>query len=72
VDRVEAPAPDVHRLWLADGTRVVLRPSGTEAKFKYYCEAIEPVAAGEEPGPARRRAGERLAAVVDELQVLLG
>ena len=65
------PADDVLRLLLADDTRVVLRPSGTEPKFKYYCEALEAVAAEEDPAAARSRAEERLAGIVTDLRGLL-
>lgn len=34
------PKSDVIRFWLADGTKIVIRPSGTEPKIKLYC-AIE-------------------------------
>ena len=73
VVRSDRPAPDVLRLWTADDTRVTVRPSGTEPKLKYYCEAVEPV----EPGPtgaatARARAGHRLDAVVDDVRGLFG
>ena len=30
------PPGDVLRLWLADGSRVIVRPSGTEPKIKLY------------------------------------
>ena len=52
----DRPGSGVLRLWLADNTRVVLRPSGTETKFKYYCEAVEPVAPRENPEEARAHA----------------
>ncbi|GAA2246394.1 phospho-sugar mutase [Rarobacter faecitabidus] len=56
------PTPGV-RLLAADGTRVVIRPSGTEPKVKAYLEVIEPLdrgATSEEIAEARRRAAERL------------
>lgn len=68
---VERPTTGVTRLWLADNTRVVLRPSGTETKVKYYCEAVEPVAPEEDPEDARKRARRRLDAVTSELLALL-
>jgi phosphomannomutase len=71
VEATDQPAPDVLRLHLADRTRVVVRPSGTEPKLKHYCEAIEAVAGHESPDDARQRARYRAEAVVDALRPLL-
>ena len=65
------PPTDGVRLRLADGSRVIVRPSGTEPKLKAYLEVVEPVAAGEPVAEARRSADERLAALraaVEELR----
>lgn len=35
------PKSDVIRLWLADETKIVVRPSGTEPKIKFYCAVKE-------------------------------
>jgi phosphomannomutase len=34
------PPTDGLRIWLADGIRIIIRPSGTEAKLKCYIEVI--------------------------------
>ncbi len=65
VVRQDQPAGDVIRLWLEDDTRVVLRPSGTEPKSKYYCEAIEKVITS--PEAAREAARGRLNQLTAEL-----
>src|SRR5207247_2054284 len=36
VGRFDLPSSDVIILYLADGTKVVARPSGTEPKIKFY------------------------------------
>jgi phosphomannomutase len=58
-------------LHLADRTRAIVRPSGTEPKLKGYLEVIEPVTAGDVAG-ARARAADRLsryqAALLAELE----
>lgn len=35
------PKSDVLRFWLEDGTKIVIRPSGTEPKIKLYCAVQE-------------------------------
>lgn len=35
------PKSDVLRFWLSDGTKIVIRPSGTEPKIKIYCAVQE-------------------------------
>jgi phosphomannomutase len=67
----DQPSTGTARWFLQDRTRVLVRPSGTEAKLKYYLEAIEEVHPGEPPGVARGRARVRLVRVEAELRRLL-
>ncbi len=70
VDRVDdlqegvddLPPGDVLRLWLADGSRVVVRPSGTEPKLKLYLDVR---------GESRDDAGARIGALADGARALL-
>ena len=55
------PASDILRLWLEDGSRVIVRPSGTEPKIKVYIDA-----SSVEGTPARRQAVAQ--ATVDRLE----
>jgi phosphomannomutase len=36
------PPTDGLRMWLSGGIRIIIRPSGTEAKLKCYIEVISP------------------------------
>ena len=58
------PPTDGLRYGLADGSRVIVRPSGTEPKLKVYLEVVEPVGEGAVRA-ARERAAARLGAVTD-------
>jgi phosphomannomutase len=60
---VDQPAPDVVVLWLEDGGRVVVRPSGTEPKLKVYLLTVVPAGAHE----AAREALEELRLGVADL-----
>lgn len=79
-DYLDRPAPestDLLRFDLADGTRVQIRPSGTEPKLKAYVEVIEPVdgVLGEASGRARVRLDGMLGAVgalLDDVRSGLG
>ncbi len=70
----DLPPTDALRFTLADGVRVVARPSGTEPKLKCYLEAMVPVDATTDVGlhDARATAGRRLVSVRDDLSVALG
>ena len=55
------PPGDILRIWLEDGSRVIVRPSGTEPKLKAYIDA-----SSDEGTPAERQAAA--AAVVADLE----
>ena len=57
---LDLPASNVIAYALAGGSRVTLRPSGTEPKIKYYFELREALGAAETVAQARDRGGERL------------
>ncbi|HSN06517.1 MAG TPA: phospho-sugar mutase [Candidatus Angelobacter sp.] len=71
------PPTDGVRLRLAERTRVVVRPSGTEPKLKCYLEVVVPVTSDEAPGTAdveaaRLVATRRLAELKEGMAVTLG
>ena len=43
IQKMEFPESDVLTFWLADQTKLVIRPSGTEPKIKIYCGACSEV-----------------------------
>lgn len=57
------PPTDGLRWYTTDGSRVIVRPSGTEPKVKIYLEVIEPVPGREGLAAARATASKRLAAI---------
>ncbi|MCA1783034.1 MAG: phospho-sugar mutase [Dermatophilaceae bacterium] len=62
------PPTEGLRYLLADRTRVIVRPSGTEPKVKIYCEVIEPVS--DDLASARSRARARMSAVRETMESL--
>ena len=64
------PPTEGVRWFLADGSRVIGRPSGTEPKIKVYLEAIEPVPDRDQLAGSRRTASERLAALRTAMESL--
>ena len=60
VTTLDMPASNVLSFYLADETRLMVRPSGTEPKIKFYFEICEPVTGGDYRG-ARESAAKRLA-----------
>ena len=57
------PPTDGLRYHLADDSRVIVRPSGTEPKLKVYLEVVVPVAGPGTLGKARTEGARRLALV---------
>ena len=66
----QLPPTDGLRFTLAEGARVVARPSGTEPKLKCYLEAVVPVE-GSGLAAARSTAEQRLASVRSDLDAAL-
>ena len=61
------PASDILRFWLADGSRVIVRPSGTEPKLKVYLDTSSSEGTAGERIAAATSAVENLAAGVPDL-----
>ena len=74
VGTADLPPTEGLRYRLAEGSRVVVRPSGTEPKLKCYLEVVVPVEAGDEGGvdAARIVAVGRLDAIRQDLARALG
>ena len=68
----DLPPTDGLRFHLADGARVVVRPSGTEPKLKCYLEVVVPVDPGAGVDAARISAAARLDALGADAIAALG
>ena len=64
------PPTDGLRYLLEDGSRVIVRPSGTEPKLKVYLEVVEPTGGSDRLADARRTARQRLAVLRTALEDL--
>ena len=60
---IDLPKSNVLVFSLADGSRVIARPSGTEPKMKIYFDVREPMQDGDTLETAKRRAHDRLSAL---------
>jgi phosphomannomutase len=67
----ELPATDGLRYLMVDGSRVVVRPSGTEPKLKAYLEVVQPVEQ-DDVAAARTTATARLATLKQSVAALIG
>jgi len=68
----ELPPTDGLRYRLADGARVIVRPSGTEPKLKCYLEVVVPVNPEDGVDAARIAAAGRLDALRDGIKTAAG
>lgn len=62
IEAIDLPATPLLRYLAEDGSMVMVRPSGTEPKLKFYAEAVVD---GDDPAVARAIAAERVDAVLD-------
>jgi phosphomannomutase len=68
----DLPPTDGLRYRLADGARVIVRPSGTEPKIKAYLEVVLPVDPEDGVGAARIAAAGRLDALRNDVKAAMG
>ena len=71
VAKLALPVSNVLSYVLVGGTRIVIRPSGTEPKLKYYIDHREPVSADESLDVADKRATAAIAAIDGAVDGLL-
>ena len=62
------PPTDGLRYLLEEGSRIIVRPSGTEPKLKVYLEVVEPVSS--DLSTARKVAAARLTAIRTAMEEL--
>ena len=72
VQALSTPPTDLVALTLADGSRLQVRPSGTEPLLKFYFETVEPVTTDEPVSAARARAKVRLNAQAEAFLAAAG
>lgn len=65
--RLDFPVSDVLQFYLADGTKVSVRPSGTEPKIKFYIAVNTDLASRKEFEPKNRELDSRIKAIENYL-----
>ncbi len=70
VEKMDMPVfSNVLQYFTEDGTKVSIRPSGTEPKIKFYIEVHDKMASAEDYDAANARAAEKIAAVKADLGI---
>ena len=72
VTPITLPRSNVLGFDLEGGSRVIVRPSGTEPKIKLYVDLREHIAADEPIADAERRAGQKMAALGEAFAAVAG
>ena len=67
--KINQPVSDVLQYYLADGSKVTMRPSGTEPKIKFYFSVREPLRSREEFAAAHCKAEARIDAIIKDLKL---
>ena len=69
---LDLPSSNVLAFDLADGGRILARPSGTEPKIKFYFEVRDEMQSGEALADAEARAESRLASLEQDFLMAIG
>jgi len=69
---VDLPSSDVIQWILEDGTKVTVRPSGTEPKIKYYVLLRSEVGGAAKLAAARAEAASKAAAIIADIRKVIG
>ena len=65
--KVDLPESDVIQYFTADGSKITIRPSGTEPKIKFYIAVQEPLASSADFRPVQARLEDRIEAIAGSL-----
>ena len=67
--KVDLPVSDVMQYFTADGSKITIRPSGTEPKIKFYVAVQQPLASAADFLPVHARLEERIEAIASSLKL---
>jgi len=68
-EKIDLPQSDVLQFLTADGTKVSVRPSGTEPKIKYYISVKEPLPSVADYAQVNKALDEKIEKIVKEFGV---
>ena len=67
-EKIDLPKSDVLQFLTADGTKVSIRPSGTEPKIKYYISVKEPLPTVADYAKVNKTLDDKINEIVEELK----
>jgi phosphoglucomutase len=68
-EKIDMSPSDVLQFLTADGTKISVRPSGTEPKIKYYISVKEPLSSGAEYAEINKALDAKIKSIVEEFRV---
>ena len=66
---IDLPTSDVLQFYLADGSKVTMRPSGTEPKIKFYFSVREKLARREDYEAAQQAAENKIQGIIQDMKL---
>ncbi len=68
-EKIDMPVSDVLQFLTTDGTKISVRPSGTEPKIKYYISVREPLPATSDYDKVNQKLDQKIEAIIQDMKL---